>query len=65
MSTLNCRARHHSGWLSQRRPIELWPYQCRRLSNPLQQGLAVPTPNERTEATAAPSPVILASTVAG
>ena len=65
MSALNCRARHNSGWLSQRRQIELWPYKCRHVSNPPPQGLAVPTPNERTEATAGPSPVIPASTVAG
>ena len=64
-STLICRARDHSGWLSQRPPSGQWPDQRPKFSCPPPQWLAEPTQNERTVARAASTRVVSATTVAG
>jgi hypothetical protein len=64
-SALTCRVRHHSRCLSQRQPSEQKPEQRPHPSCPLPQWLVDPTPNELTEARAAPSPVVPANRVAG
>ena len=63
-SAVNCRARHHCGLLSQRRPSEQRPEQRPQLSSPRPEWLAEAPPIERTEATAAHSSVVRAITVA-
>jgi hypothetical protein len=64
-SAVNCRARHHCGLLSQRRPSEQRPEKRPHLSRPPTHWLAEPTQTERTEAREAPSTVVPATTVPG
>jgi hypothetical protein len=64
-SAFTCRACHHIGWLSPRRPREQRSEQRPHLSYPPPQRLAEPTPTERAEAREAPSHVVPATTVAG
>jgi hypothetical protein len=64
-SDLTCSACHHSGWLSPCRPSQQRPEQSPHLSCLPPQWLAVPTPTKGTEARAATSPVVPATTVAG
>ena len=59
-----CRAHHHSGWLSPRLPSVLTPEQRPMLSCPPTKWLGEPTTTLRTEATATPSIVAPATTMA-
>jgi hypothetical protein len=61
---LTCCARNLIGWLSQCRPSEQRPEQCPHLTCPPPQWLAEPTLTDRTEAKAAPSPMVPANTAA-
>ena len=63
-SALTSRPGHLSGWLSPRTPSEQKINQGPQLSCPPPQCLAKPTPTERTEARAAPSPDVQATIVA-
>jgi hypothetical protein len=63
-SALTFRARHHSGWLSPRRPTDRRPDQHTHLSCLPKQWLAEPTPTKRTEARAGRSPFVPTTTVA-
>jgi hypothetical protein len=62
---LNCRARHHSGWLIPRRPSRQRPDLRLHPSCLPPQWLAEATSTNRTEATSAPLPVVPATTAAG
>jgi hypothetical protein len=64
-SVLTFRAGHHSDCLSPSRPSDQRPQQRALLSFPPTQWLAATTPIKRTEARAALSRVVSATTVAG
>ena len=63
--SLACRFCHHSGCLSPRTPSKQRSEQRPDLLCTRQQWMAERTPSQRTEARAAPTPVVPANTVAG